>query len=166
MIAVLRKKSWKHWHDWCSDAKSALKEIEIETKPFAILLIQTSNKNNFVCNFSYHWNKKQTFLNASKRSHKLIQASNKEVFKIFCDHPCNFNIRTEYNRKLLMPNNYVFCFVSDKLFWFESAPDFFKSLHHVAFAGHSHYSHYAVVNYHLLDHHYLISRQTRSPLSQ
>ena len=59
-----------------------------------------------------------------------------------------------------MPNNYVFFFVSDKFFWFESAPDFFKSLHHVAFAGHSHYSHYAVVNYHLLDHHYLISRQT------
>ena len=102
------EKSWKHWHDWCSDAKSALKEIEIETKPFAILLIQTFNKNNFICNFPHHWNMKQTFWNASKRSNKLIWASNKEVFKIFCDHPRNFNIRTEYNRKLLMPNNYVF----------------------------------------------------------
>ena len=77
------------------------------------------------------------FTTIAETWNKLIQASNKEVFNIFCDHPCNSNIRTEYSRELLLPNKYVF-FVSDKFFWFESAPDFFKSLLLVAFSGHSH----------------------------
>ena len=77
------------------------------------------------------------FTTIAETWNKLIQASNKEVFNIFCDHPCNSNIRTEYSRELLLPNKYVF-FVSDKFFLFQSAPDFFKSLLLVAFSGHSH----------------------------